>query len=148
MNFLGALEAAVAQTGEEMLFQVFTPTTDPGQLEQGYWAAIHVSSPASFDFELAAPRETALDLTRMLLGDDAPSEEAISDFIAEICNTVAGSLARNLADDRPLVLSPPEKGRGAPPSGPGTQAWFAGEDARLYVCVAPLGTASMQPLAG
>jgi Chemotaxis phosphatase CheX len=135
MNLSQALEVAVAETCEEMLFQVFVPTEGVEPLEDGFRAGIRITSPARFALELAVPKPTAQSLASLILGEEEPSEAAMSDLVAEICNTLVGSLARNLAEDIPLVFSPPTIGRGAPPPELGPPSWFGGDDARFCVYV-------------
>jgi Chemotaxis phosphatase CheX len=147
MTYDALLASAVAETGEEMLFQSFERADTAASLEDAYWSAIHVTSPARFDLELAIPAGAARAMAHVLYGDMELNESQVADLVAEVCNTVAGALARRLSDASRLELSPPEKGRGAPPQGGASAVWFVADEVHILVCVAPWGSASVPPAA-
>lgn len=137
------LGEVICETAEQMFFQEFCADESKAHLpEQVYWATIHVASPQVFDLVLAAEEAEIRGAIELMFGDDQGVTDArASDLVAELANTLAGSLARHLSDEDHLELSPPIKGQGQGPQDASYQA-FSGDDLTLYVAVSATGTSA------
>jgi chemotaxis protein CheY-P-specific phosphatase CheC len=133
------LEFSVKDTGERMLFQDFARAAEVSGLGEAlFWAKIEVSSPARFDLLMAAPDASAREIARLLFGEEsaAESDQAVADLVAELANTVAGTMARQLSEEAHVVLSPPLLGAGSLPLARDAFQEFVSEDLHLLVAVA------------
>ena len=112
------LADVLCETAEQMFFQEFE--SDPGRQppQDVFWASIDVSSPQYFRLIVAAAEgEIKEALEMVFMGEREVTDERVGDVVAELANTIAGSLSRRLSDDTLLELSTPTKGHGyAPPT--------------------------------
>jgi len=129
------LSDVLCETAEQMFFQTFEDKLDFSMPQQVFWATIDVRAPSKFEVIVAAEEaQIRSAFSDMFSGDTEVTDEKVIDLVAELANTIAGSLARHLSDDEKLDLSPPHKGLGRVPGADQYHA-FQGEDLTLYVAV-------------
>lgn len=129
------LSYVLCETAEQMFFQTFEDSLDFAMPERVYWAKVDVHTPSDFELIVAAEEGEIRNTFQELFtaGEDATDEQVI-DLVAELANTIAGSLARHLSESEKLDLSPPHKGLGKVPGADLYHA-FRGEELTLYVAV-------------
>lgn len=135
------LSQVLCETAEQMFFQEFVDKKGAEVPEKVFWATVAVHSPDHFEVVVAANDQELRENMGMMFQDDDISDAQVSDMVAELANTIAGSLARTLSDDSELSLSPPSKGLGEAPSAEQYHG-FTGDDLTLFVAVRDLGSAA------
>ncbi len=131
------LGEVLCETAEQMFFQEFQDHTADGLPDKVFWATISVRSPKEFEVIVAAEEQTMRQAIEMVFMDDTLSDERVGDVVAELANTIAGSLSRHISESSAVDLSPPNKGLGDAPEANKYHA-FAGDDLTLFVAVREL----------
>lgn len=131
------LKEILCETAEQMFFSEFEE--NPKQLvpDRVHWATVKVRSPSEFEVVVAAEAGPLASAIALLFMEEEVTEARMADLIAELANTIAGSLSRHIANDAHLDLSPPDKGRGEAPAVDSYHA-FTGDELTLFAAIRPL----------
>jgi hypothetical protein len=139
--FDNMLAEVLCETAEQIFFTEFEDQPAAQLPERVFWATIAVRSPSRFEVVVAADEaEMRCAIETLFMGAE-PTDFRVSDVIAELANTVAGTLSRHLSDEAHLDLSTPEKGLGIAPLAERYHA-FSGEELTLFVAVRGLDEAA------
>ncbi len=129
-----SLAWVLCETAEQMFFQEFQDTGVDEAPARTFWAKIAVRSPRQFEVIVAAEENQMRGIVELVFMDAAPTNGRIGDVVAELANTIAGSLSRHISEEMALELSPPEKGLGETPRADQYHR-FSGEDLVVYVAI-------------
>lgn len=131
------LKEVLCETAEQMFFSEFAEAPDQEVPVQVHWATVRVRSPTEFEVIVAAEPERIEAAVALLFLEREVSQARSLDVVAELANTIAGSLSRHISSDAALDFSPPDKGCGEAPEFDNYHA-FTADELTLYVAIRPL----------
>ncbi len=113
-EIINALEISVSEAFEEMAFaevdKVEVLSSPPTFSSQDIFASIELRNPVGGWLHMVIQKEYAYELTMLVIDQPDDLQSLVADSMAEMMNTIAGSMMRRLASNMDYELGLPVSG--------------------------------------